>query len=77
MVDDIKCHYMGIKRSVLIRQNDLWDLRSFHRNKIIVNLQKTKMRIFPLYFGEKPFVKFKSIVQSSFLEIFDYFVPVE
>ena len=55
---------MGIKRSVLIRQNDLTDLESFHKNKIFENLQKTKMQIFPLYFGEKSFVKFKSIVQS-------------
>ena len=68
-----KCHMaynvmdygnMGIERSVLIRQNDIRDLKSFHRNKIIVNFQKTKMKIFPLYFGERSFVKLKSIVQS-------------
>ena len=55
---------MGIKRSVSIRQNDLADLQSFHKNKIFENLQKTKMKIFPLYFGANPFVKLKLKVQS-------------
>ena len=55
---------MGIKRSVSIRQNDLTDLESFRKNKIFENLQKTKMQIFPLYFGAKSFVKLKLIVQS-------------
>ena len=55
---------MGIKRSVSIRQNDLTDLESFCKNKIFENLQKTKMQIFPLYFGANPFVKLKLIVQS-------------
>ena len=47
--------YMGIKRSVLIRQNDLRDLESFYRNKMLEKIQKTKMPIFPLYFGVKSF----------------------
>ena len=55
---------MGIKRSVPIRQNDLRDFKSFNRNKIIKNIQKTKMPLFPLYFWAKSFVKLKSIVQS-------------
>ena len=55
---------MGIKRSVLIRQNDLRDLKSFHRNKIIVNLQKTKMQIFPLYFGEKSFAAATAVFRN-------------
>ena len=52
---------MGIKRSVLIRQNELRGLEWFHRNKILEKFQKTKISTFSLYFGEKSFVKWKSI----------------
>jgi len=44
---------MGIKRSVSIRQGDLEDLESFHRNRIFKKFKKTKI----LNFGAKSFVK--------------------
>ena len=48
---------MGIKRTVLIRQIDLSYVKSFHRNKILNQIQKTEILLFPLYFGAKPYVK--------------------
>ena len=41
---------MGIKRTVSTRQIELKTLKSFTRQKIQKNIQKTKKAIFPLYF---------------------------
>ena len=41
---------MGIKRTVLIRQIDLWGSEPLESNKIMKKMQKTEMSIFPLYF---------------------------
>ena len=55
---------MGIKRSVLIRLNDLRGLEALNRNKILQKIQKTKIQYFPLYFGAKSFVKLKAILDT-------------
>ena len=47
---------MGIKRSVLIRQSDLSCRKALDKNKIWSKIQKTKNKIFPLYFWPKCFV---------------------
>ena len=54
--DVIKYGNMGIKRSVLIRQSDLSCRKALDKNKIWSKIQKTKNKIFPLYFWPKCFV---------------------
>ena len=45
------CQYnIGIKRTVLIRQIDLWDGKPLDRGKIGQKLQGTEVQIYPLYF---------------------------
>ena len=51
---------MGIKRTVLIRQIDLWTGKPFPRNKIRHKMQKTKIRTFPPVFLANSFV-FKKV----------------
>ena len=41
---------MGIKRTVSIRQIDLWGTEPLEPKKIMKNMQKTEMSNFPLYF---------------------------
>ena len=51
---------MGIKRTVLIRQIDLWTGKPFPRNEIRQKMQKTKIRTFPFVFLANSFV-FKKV----------------
>ena len=48
---------MGIKRTVSIRQIDLWDSEQLDWNKIKQKMQKTEISIFPMYFWANSFVK--------------------
>ena len=41
---------MGIKRTVSIRQIELWGTEPLEPEKIMKNMQKTEMSNFPLYF---------------------------
>ena len=52
---------MGIKRTVSIRQIDLWGSEPLESKKIKQNWQKTEMSIFPLYFWANPFVILKVV----------------
>ena len=56
----IKYSNMGIKRTVLIRKNDLWTGKPFPRNEIRHKMQKTKIRTFPFVFLGNSFVSKKS-----------------
>ena len=47
---------MGIKRTVLIRQIDLWTGKPFPRNEIRHKMQKTKIRTFPFVFLANSFI---------------------
>ena len=41
---------MGIKRTVSIRQIDLWGTEPLETKKIMKKMQKTELSNFPLYF---------------------------
>ena len=67
MPSDIKCHkvwHMGIKRTVLIRQIDLWVIEPLESKKMKQKMQKTEMSIFPMYFWANSFVKKKAILNT-------------
>ena len=46
---------MGIKRTVLIRQIDLWGSEPLESKKKMKKMQKTEMSNFPLYFWPNSF----------------------
>ena len=48
---------MGIKRTVSIKQIDLWGSEPLEPKKIKQKMQKTGMSIFPMYFWANSFVK--------------------
>ena len=52
---------MGIKRTVLIRQIDLWGSEPLESKKMKQKMQKTEMSIFPMYFWAKSFVILKVV----------------
>ena len=45
---------MGIKRSVLIRQTDLWDLESFDSDRTTEKIQKLKWQHFLCILRQNP-----------------------
>ena len=47
---------MGIKRTVLIRQIDLWTGKTFSKKRNKNKMQKTKIRTFPFVFLANSFV---------------------
>ena len=55
---------MGIKRTVLIRQIDLWGSEPLESHKKMKKMQKTEMSIFPLYFWTNAFVKKITILDT-------------
>ena len=58
----IKYGNMGIKRTVLIRQIDLWGSEPLESKKIKQKMQITEMSIFPLYFLGIPLYNVKAVV---------------
>ena len=66
---------MGIKRTVSIRQIDLWGSEPLESKKIKQKMQITEMSIFPLYFLGIPLHNVKAIVPclngSKFAIIYD------
>ena len=55
---------MGIKRTELIRQIDLWPSKQFFRNKIGQKRQKYRKPNFPLYFWQNPLYFFNGLLGS-------------
>ena len=55
---------MGIKRTVSIRQIDLWVIEPLKSGKMKQKMQKTEMSIFPLYFWTNTFVKMTAILDT-------------
>ena len=55
---------MGIKRTELIRQIDLWPLKKCFRNKIGQKRQKYRKPNFPLYFWQNPLYFFNGLLGS-------------
>ena len=55
---------MGIKRTVSIRQIDLWGSEPLESKKIKQKMQKTEMSIFPMYFWTNAFVKKIAILDT-------------
>ena len=53
---------MGIKRTVSIRQIDLWGSEPLESKKIKQKMQITEMSIFPLYFLGIPLYNVKAVV---------------
>ena len=55
---------MGIKRTVSIRQLDLWVIEPLKSEKMKQKMQNTEMSIFPLYFGANSFVILKGKIAN-------------
>ena len=53
---------MGIKRTVSIRQIDLWGSEPLESKKIEQKMQITEISIFPLYLLGIPFYNVKAVV---------------
>ena len=66
--DVIKYANMGIKRTVSIRQIDLWGSEPLESNKIMKKMQKTEMTIFPLYFWPNSYVKYNRQIANLNVE---------
>ena len=56
---------MGIKRTVSIRQIDLWVIEPLKSEKMNQKMRKTDMSIFPLYFGANSFVILKGKIAKE------------
>ena len=56
---------MGIKRTVSIRQLDLWVIEPLKSEKMNQKMRKTDMSIFPLYFGANSFVILKGKIAKE------------
>ena len=55
---------MGIKRTVSIRQIDLWGSEPLASKKMMQKMQKTEMSIFTMYFWAKSFVILKGKIAN-------------
>ena len=56
---------MGIKRTVSIRQIDLWVIEPLESKKMKQKMQKTEMSIFPMYFWANSFVILKGKIAKE------------